>query len=100
MPTPTNIATRRRTQTRPDFVALDAVIKGSVVTPDAPDWDEARRAWNLIVDQRPAAVALPESAEDIVAIVDFARDNEFRVAPQGTGHNAHPLEERLAETIL
>ncbi|HLY50853.1 MAG TPA: FAD-binding oxidoreductase [Solirubrobacteraceae bacterium] len=100
MPTTTNIATRRRTDTTPDFAALDAAIAGAVVAPGAPDWDEARRAWNLAVDQRPAAVALPESARDIVTIVDFARENGLRVAPQGTGHNAYPLAGRLADAIL
>jgi FAD binding domain len=70
------------------------------VTPFDPDWDAARTAWNLAVDQHPAAVALPESAQDIVTIVDLARENGLRAAPQGTGHNAHPLEGRLAETIL
>ena len=31
-----------------------------VVTPADAGWDEARRAWNLAVDQRPAMVALPD----------------------------------------
>ena len=51
-------------------------------------WDEARQAWNLAVDQRPAAVAVAESADDVAAIVDFAREHGLRVAPQGTGHDA------------
>ena len=100
MPTPTNIATYRQEHSAPDFAALDAAITGAIVTPGAPDWDQARRAWNLAVDQRPAAVALPESVQDVVAIVDFARENDLQVAPQGTGHNAHPLQARLGETIL
>lgn len=29
-----------------------------------PGWDAARKAWNLSVDQRPAAVALAESFDD------------------------------------
>ena len=52
------------------------------------------------MDQRPAAVALPESAEGIVVIVDFAREHGLRLAPQGTGHNAHPLKHQLANSIL
>ena len=59
-----------------------------------PGWDDARRAWNLSVDQHPAAVALPESADDVVVAVRFARDHGLRVAAQGTGHNARPA--RLA----
>ncbi len=66
-------------------------LMGDVVAPGDVDWDAARQAWNLAVDQQPAAVALPESAEDVVEIVRFARRRGLRVAPQGTGHNASPL---------
>jgi FAD/FMN-containing dehydrogenase len=37
-----------------------------------PGWDAARQAWNLAVDQRPAAVARPRSAADVVASVRYA----------------------------
>jgi hypothetical protein len=59
-----------------------------LVFPGQPGWDEARRAWNLAVDQRPAAVALPETVDDVVAAVDHARAAGLRVAVQGTGHGA------------
>src|SRR4051812_44382653 len=75
-------------------------LQGDFITPDDAGWDEARMAWNLAVDQRPAAVAIPESAEDVVEIVRYARANGLRVAPQGTGHNAHPLAESLGYTVL
>src|SRR6188508_54489 len=56
--------------------------------PGDAGWDEARRAWNLAVDQRPAAVALPETVDDVVAVVEHARAAGLRVAVQGTGHGA------------
>ena len=59
-----------------------------LVFPGQPGWDEARRAWNLAVDQRPAAVAMPETVDDVVAAVDHARAVGLRVAVQGTGHGA------------
>jgi FAD/FMN-containing dehydrogenase len=80
-------------------LALRTGLQGGLVLPGDEEWDEARQAWNLAVDQRPAAVALPETAEDVVAIVDFAREHGLRIAPQGTGHNAGPLG-WLDETIL
>jgi FAD/FMN-containing dehydrogenase len=79
---------------------LNQDIACEIVTAGDPSWDSARQAWALAVDQRPAAVALPESPEDIVTIVNFARAHGLRVAPQGTGHNAHPLEDALTESIL
>jgi hypothetical protein len=78
---------------------LRTQISGNVVAPEDGGFDAARQAWNLAVDQRPALVALPESVDDVVAIVEFARANGYRVAPQGTGHNAGPLGP-LDETVL
>jgi len=71
----------------------------TLIMPGHPGWDEARRAWNLAVDQHPAAVAWPASAEDVAHVIGFAREHGLRVAAQGTGHNAAPLGS-LADTIL
>lgn len=72
-----------------DFSGLS--IRGRVATPSDSDWDEARQAWNLAADQRPPAVALVESADDVAKVITFARNNDLRVAGQGTGHGAVPL---------
>ena len=82
-----------------DARELAARIDGAVVGPGDADWDTARRAWNLAVDQRPVAVAIPESAGDVVEIVAFADAAGLRVAPQGTGHGASALG-NLDDTIL
>jgi FAD/FMN-containing dehydrogenase len=71
----------------------------SLVLPHDPGWNEARRAWNLAVDQRPAAVAIPESAEEAAAVVRWARSRGLRIAAQGTGHGA-PAMGSLAHTVL
>ena len=79
------------TPTLVDVRPLRAQLDGDIVTPEDEGWDEARLAWNLAIDQRPAAVALTESAADVAAVVRFAGENGLRVAPQGTGHNAAAL---------
>jgi len=61
-----------------------------VVTPADPGWDDARRAWNLVVDAHPEAVALPASADAAAAAVRAARRAGLRVAVQATGHGASP----------
>jgi hypothetical protein len=75
------------------------VLTGDVVHPDHPEWDLARRAWNLAVDQRPALVALPADAGDVLAVMDYAIRSGLKVAPQGTGHNASAIAS-LDDTIL
>ena len=82
-----------------DLQSLRSRCAGIVVSPADAGWDEARQAWNLFVDQRPAAVVVVESADDIAGVMSFAREAGLRVAPQTTGHNAAPLGD-LAGTIL
>jgi FAD/FMN-containing dehydrogenase len=74
-------------------------VRGDVFASDDSGWDTARQAWNLAADQRPALVAVPVDAADVVAIVEFARSNGLRIAPQGTGHNASAIRS-LDDTIL
>ena len=74
-------------------------MSGRVSAPGDLDWDEARQAWTIAVDQRPAAVAIPHSADDVIAIVDFANERGLRVTAQGTGHTAAAYD-TLADTIL
>jgi hypothetical protein len=67
-------------------------IAGDVVLPGDDGWDIARQAWNLAVDQRPVAVVLPESVDDVVAIVGFAARSGLRIAFNGGGHNPGPID--------
>ena len=76
-----------------------AVPGVTIVTSGDAGWDDARRAWNLAVNQRPAAIALPGTEAHIIAAVEFARRHGLRIAAQGTGHNAAPLGS-LADTLL
>src|SRR3954470_5387338 len=82
-----------------DVETLRSRLYGNVFGPGDEGWDEARRAWNLAVDQRPAAVAEPLTDAGVVEVVTFARGEGLRVAPQGTGHGASAIAS-LDRTIL
>ena len=86
--------------TRPDAQALSARIQGDAFGPADAGYDDARSGFVLAVDHRPAIVALPETADDVVTIVRFAKDHGLRVAPQATGHNAHPLGDLSGAILL
>src|SRR5262249_12880622 len=75
-----------------DLDALRAAIAGQVFVPGQAEYDQARQAWNLAVDERPSVVVVAGSAADVVQAVRYARAHGMRVAPQGTGHGAAPLE--------
>ena len=74
-----------------DVQALRSRLSGRVVSEADDGWDMARRAWNLAVDQHPGLVVFPETSDDVIVVVAFARDHGLRVAPQATGHGAAPL---------
>jgi FAD/FMN-containing dehydrogenase len=58
---------------------------------DHPDWESTRLGWNLAADQRPTAIAEPETVDDVIAAVNYAREAGLRVAPQATGHGSYVL---------
>lgn len=63
-------------------------------------WDSARAAWNLAIDQRPAMVARPGNADEVAAVVRHARENGLRVAVQAEGHSAGALAGVGEDTLL
>jgi FAD/FMN-containing dehydrogenase len=69
----------------------NGALTGAVVLPGDPRYDQARSSFNLLVDQRPAAVAFPADAREVAEAVALAQRLELRVAPQATAHNQAPL---------
>lgn len=66
---------------------LDTRIKGALLHPGDPGWDEAVQLWNGMVAKEPALVVQPASARDVVAAVRFARDHRLLLSIKGGGHN-------------
>ncbi len=90
----TEAITTRRTP-----AVLRALVGGDVHVPGDAGYDAARACFNITVDQRPAAIVEPRSAEEVATIIRFAAAEGLRVAPQRTGHNAAPMGP-LGESIL
>jgi len=84
----------------PYLETLRAAVTGDVFAPGDHGYDDARRAWNLTTDERPAVVVMAESAADVVQAVRFARSRGMRIAPQGTGHGSEPLEPLTGAMLL
>jgi FAD/FMN-containing dehydrogenase len=59
---------------------------GTVFTPDDADYQTARLAWNLAVDQHPALILVAENAADVATGAKLAREAGLGVAAQVTGH--------------
>ena len=78
---------------------LERELAGKIVRPADARFGDARSAWNLAVDQQPAAVVFPETAQNVRAAVRLAAAQGLQLAAQGTGHLARPLGD-LTGTIL
>lgn len=70
-----------------DVSALRGRIGGTLVLDGDPDYDDARRVWNGMIDRRPAAVLRVASVGDVVTALAFAREASLTVAVRGGGHN-------------
>jgi FAD/FMN-containing dehydrogenase len=66
---------------------LQAQIRGELIRPGDKGYDEARKVWNGMIDKRPALIARAASVTDVVASVNFARENGILLAVRGGGHN-------------
>jgi len=71
--------------------ALRGRHRGDVIEPAHPSYDEARQLYNAMIDKRPAAIARAVDAADVIASVDFARENGLDLAIRGGGHNGPGL---------
>ncbi|NLX10604.1 MAG: FAD-binding oxidoreductase [Chloroflexi bacterium] len=66
---------------------LSARFKGLLIAPGDAAYDEARKVWNGIIDRHPALIARPLDVDDVIAAVNFARENDLLLAVRGGGHN-------------
>jgi FAD/FMN-containing dehydrogenase len=67
--------------------AFAAGVRGAVVRPGDPDYDDARAIWNGLIDRRPALIVQCSGAADVVDAVNFAREQNLLLSINGGGHN-------------
>ena len=69
------------------LAALEETVRGSVLTPGDPGYDEARSIWNALIDRRPALIVQCSGAADVVDAVNFAREQGLDLSIKAGGHN-------------
>ena len=66
---------------------LKGQLRGDVLQPGDAGYDDARAVWNGMIDKRPGLIARCTTAQDVIACVNLARENDVAVAVRGGGHN-------------
>src|SRR5437899_6761725 len=66
-------------------------LRGDLLGPDHEAYEEARQVYNGMIDRRPRLIARCVDVADVIAAVNFARDNEILLSVRGGGHNAGGL---------
>jgi FAD/FMN-containing dehydrogenase len=70
-----------------DLQQLKASLRGALLLPGNPGYDEARRVLNESIDRHPALVVQPSGVADIRTAVDFARTHALLLAVKCGGHS-------------
>lgn len=66
-------------------------LRGPVFRPEDEGYDAARRVYNAMIDRRPVLIVRCTDVADVIAAVNFGRENDLLVAVRGGGHNGAGL---------
>src|SRR6266700_501734 len=66
-------------------------LRGTLIGRDHPEYDDARKLYNGMIDKRPLLIARCADVADVIAAVNFGRENRLLIAIRGGGHNGPGL---------
>ena len=66
-------------------------LRGEIIQPGDDGYDDARKVYNAMIDRRPALIARCADVADVIAAVNFGRENDMLTAIRGGGHNGGGL---------
>src|ERR1035437_10305837 len=77
-----------------DAAAVDEFrshLRGELIRPGDPSYEQARQVYNAMIDRRPAMIARCVDVADVISAVTFARQQQLTLAVRGGGHNSAGL---------
>ncbi|HZM72433.1 MAG TPA: FAD-binding oxidoreductase [Candidatus Polarisedimenticolia bacterium] len=79
---------------------LGRAFRGQVITPDALDYDRARKVFNASVDRHPALIVRPTDADDVALVVTHAQERGLPLIVRAGGHSLGGLSTGDGALIL
>ncbi|MDH7463754.1 FAD-binding oxidoreductase [Chitinophagaceae bacterium 26-R-25] len=74
-----------------NFQQLRGMLRGELIEPTDANYNLARKVYNGMIDKKPAAIAKCNDVADVIACVNYARENKILLAVRGGGHNGGGL---------
>jgi hypothetical protein len=71
--------------------AFKEQLQGRIVMPADVDYDQTRKVYNGMIDKHPGMFVMCEDVADVIASVNFGRENNLLIAVRGGGHNGGGL---------
>jgi len=70
---------------------LKGAVRGELIQPGDAGYDEARKVYNGMIDKRPKLIVRCVDVADVMAAVNYGRENGMLTAIRGGGHNGAGL---------
>ncbi len=70
-----------------DISRLREALNGAVIAPDDAGYDEARRAWNGLIDRRPGVMVRPADVDDVATALRLGREWDVEIALRSGAHS-------------
>jgi FAD/FMN-containing dehydrogenase len=70
---------------------LRSSFRGELIQPTDARYEESRKVYNAMISRKPRLIAKCVDAADVIAAVNFGREQNLKVSIRGGGHNAGGL---------
>lgn len=66
-------------------------LRGQLIQPSDAKYNDTRKVYNGMIDSHPGVIVMCKDVDDIIASINFGRDNNVLIAVRGGGHNGGGL---------
>ena len=73
------------------FEEFTTQIRGEIILPENENYNESRKVYNEMIDKHPGMIIMCVDVADVIAAVNYGRDNKLLIAVRGGGHNGGGL---------